>query len=119
MIARTLIFCFLIVAATFLGGSVSGQGKTGRSPDAQKEYDELIKSAKRSSEVGVLAAQAGAGCVCLLLFFGAYSVFRHGLKVSESKRIEGTAGRSIAVVMALTAIGIGVVALVYLPSVMP
>ncbi len=93
--------------------------RTGLSPEDQKKYDELMRSARQDQSIGVLAMQVGAGFCGLALLYGAYSTFRYGLKITEGKRIEGTGAQAIAAILVLLAVALAVAGILFAPSVMP
>ena len=119
-------FCQILVVGLLAGLFASAnsflfaQGsRRGLSPEDQKKYDDLMRSARQSQSIGVLAMQVAAGFCGLALLFGAYSTFRKGLKITEKKRIEGIGAKIIALGLVVLAIGLVVAGILYAPSVMP
>jgi len=118
--AFLLIVLFVLVVALLPSDCARAQGgRTGLSPEDQKKYDDLIRSAKRGQSIAVLAMQVAAVSCGLVFVYGAYSTLRNGFKVSATKRIQGTGARIIAVALLLVGIGVAVVGIIYASSVMP
>jgi hypothetical protein len=111
----------LAVLLLLLGGPpVRAQGgTTGRSAEQQKKYEELMRSAKQHQSMGELAIKIGAGFIALGLLYAAYSTFRHGLKITETRRVEGTTASVIAGLLILLAVGIVAAGFLYVPSLLP
>jgi hypothetical protein len=92
--------------ASFGSVAEAQQSKLGLSPEKQKEYDELMQSARRSQTMGAIAIQIGAGLMGVALFWGAYSTYKKGFKFGGAKRIEGRPAAIMAVVLVVLGIGV-------------
>jgi hypothetical protein len=114
-----LVLATLTWIAASPGALFAQRSRTGLSPEDQKKYDELMRSAQQHQSVATIAIAVGA-CFCALgLLFGAYSIFRKGLKVTQKKRLEGAPAQAIATLLALLAIGLAVAGILYAPSILP
>lgn len=69
-----LLLVLGLCAGAALGGPALAQGKRADAKDAQKEYDELVRSAEQSERIGYVAAGVGvllvAAAVPLSLYLG-------------------------------------------------
>jgi hypothetical protein len=89
------------------------------SPEDQRKYDELIRSARRHQALAELAIRLGFVFMGAALLYGAYSTFRKGFKISEKRRIEGSGARIIAGILVLLGVGVIVLGCIYAPSLLP
>jgi hypothetical protein len=109
MLIATLLFAF----------SAFAQDKIDARDNRQKKIDELMKSAKEHGSEAVWAIRLSAGLLVCLLLYGAYSICRHGLKITSTKQITGPASYAIAVALVLLAGGVALAGFYYAPALIP
>jgi phosphate/sulfate permease len=119
---RPLLWLTCILACVFVwqaGGLTEARAQGGVSTSDRKKYDELMKSARESHSVGVLAIQAGAIILGLGLLYYAWSTATRGFEVTKGKPVKGPVANVIAAVLVLLAVALMVLGIVYAPSLGP
>jgi len=84
--------------------------------DQQSKIKELIESARSSQRIGEWAVLIGMAFVVIALLGWAFQVYRKGLKITASKTMTGTPAKILAVLLAVLAVGTGVIGILVWPG---
>lgn len=125
LICNRVAFCLVLLcpcatntpfASAETVGLVAQTGKLGLSPEDQKRYNEHMKSAGEHMSKGILGIRLAILAVASMFLKASYDVYRKGFKISAEKKIEGKAGRLIAIALGLLGITIAIGGWIAVPS---
>ncbi len=84
--------------------------------DSKAQVNKLLESARANQRIAEWAVLIGIGFVLVALVFGAFQVFRKGLKITKTRTLTGTPAKILAVALAAFALGIAAYALLVWPG---
>jgi hypothetical protein len=101
----------------FLGLALAGTAHAEKQPsDDRQKADDLMKSARQTHRMSILAVQVGAGMMALGLLYAAFDGVRKASRKAAATGA-GTGGAwAMAVVLILIAAGLAGAALFYIPT---
>ena len=85
--------------------------------DNQSKVNQLLESARSSQRIGEWAVLIGIAFVLVALLFGAFQVYRKGLKIDKTRTLTGTPAKILALVLVLIAAGVGCYAALVWPGI--